>query len=142
MITPHEQLVRAVTEVIWNGRIFDRIAEFYCPHFVADYRPYAPLREGHAGVRAMVEGACVAFPDYREELLDLITDGHRVAIHLRISGTQLGPWGPLPPTGRAASFEELAILTLHEGRIHHQRGIVDNLAALRQLGVVPSPPAP
>ena len=60
--------------------------------FVADYRPYAPLRQGHDGVRAMVEGAIAAFPDYHEELLSVSAEDAIVAVHLRITGTQLGRW--------------------------------------------------
>jgi predicted ester cyclase len=134
----NKRLVREITEVIWNGRQLDRIPEFYAADFVGNCRPYA-LREGHAGVRAMVEGAWTAFPDYHEELQDLIAEGDRVAVHLTISGTQLGQWGPLPPTGKRARFDEIAILQIRDGKVLGQRGVVDNLLALRQLGVVPAP---
>jgi steroid delta-isomerase-like uncharacterized protein len=134
----NKRLVRQITEVIWNGRGVDRIPEFYAADFVGDYRPYA-LREGHAGVRAMVEGAWTAFPDYHEAIQDLIAEGDRVVIHLTISGTQQGQWGPLPATGKRAQFDEIAILQIRDGKVVRQRGVVDNLAALRQLGAVPTP---
>jgi predicted ester cyclase len=136
--TENKKLVREITEVVWNKRGVDRIPEFYAPDFVGDYRPYA-LREGHAGVRAMVEGAWTAFPDYHEEVHELIAEGDRVVLHLTISGTQQGQWGPLPPTGKRAQFDEIVILQIRAGKVVRQRGVVDNLSALRQLGVVPSP---
>jgi steroid delta-isomerase-like uncharacterized protein len=138
MSEQNKQLVREITDVIWNGRGVDRIAEFYAPDFVGDYRPYA-LREGHAGVRAMVEGAWTAFPDYHEEVHEMIAEGDRVVLHLTISGTQRGQWGPLPPTGKRVAFDEIVILEIRDGKVLRQRGIVDNLSALRQLGVVPTP---
>ena len=134
----NKRLIREVTDVVWNRRGVDRIPEFYSLDFVGDYRPYA-LREGHDGIRAMVEGAWTAFPDYHEEVHEILTEGDRVVIHLTISGTQRGQWGPLAPTGRRARFEEIAILQIRDDKILRQRGIVDNLSALRQLGVVPSP---
>ena len=91
----------------------------------------------------MVEGALATFPDYREELLGLVADGDTVAVHLRITGTQTGPWGPLPPTGRRLVFEEMLWLTFDgTGRVARQRGIVDNLLALRQAGAIPTPSSP
>jgi predicted ester cyclase len=88
----------------------------------------------------MVERAWATMPDYHEEMLAVLVDGDRVAVHLRISGTQLGAWGPIPPTGRRLEFEEMLLLTFDEhGRVVHQRGIVDNLAGLRQAGVIPTP---
>ena len=137
----HRATVRRLFDDVWNGRRFDTIEELYAPDFVADYRPYAPLRHGHDAVREMVERAWATMPDYHEELLDVLVDGDRAAVRLRISGTQDGAWGPLPPTGRRLEFEEILILTFDEhGRVKHQRGIVDNLAALRQAGVMPTPP--
>jgi hypothetical protein len=51
----NKKLVRELTEVVWNRRGLDRIPEFYAPDFVADHRPYVPLREGHAGIRGMAK---------------------------------------------------------------------------------------
>ena len=134
----NKELVREITEVVWNRRGLDRIADFYALDFVGDYRPYA-LREGHEGIRAMVEGAWTAFPDYHEEVHELIAEGDRVVLYLTISGTQQGQWGPLPPTGKRVQFDEIGILQIRDGKVLRQRGVVDNLSALRQLGVVPSP---
>ena len=89
----------------------------------------------------MVERAYATFPDYHEELQELIAEGDRVVVHLTITGTQLGQWGPLPPTGKPVRFDEILILRIVDGKVVEQRGIADNLAALRQLGVVPTPPA-
>ena len=134
----HKAVVRRLFDEVWNGRRLDVIDELYSLDFVADYRPYAPLRHGRQAVRDMVEGAWTTFPDYHEELLTMVGEGDRVAVHLRISGTQLGSWGPIPPTGRRLEFEEMLILTFdHDGRVAHQRGIPDNLLGLRQCGVLP-----
>jgi hypothetical protein len=46
---------------------------------------------------------------------------------------------PLPATGKRAQFDEIVILQIRDGKVFRQRGIIDNLSALRQLGAVPSP---
>lgn len=102
MSEENKKLVREITEVVWNSRGLDRIPEFYALDFVGDYRPYT-LREGHESIRAMVEGAWTAFPDYHEEVHELIAEGDRVVVHLTISGTQQGQWGPCRPPGSAPS---------------------------------------
>lgn len=136
----NKAVVREVTEHIWNRRALDRIPEFYAPDYTADYRPYAPLREGHAAIRGMVERAWEAFSDYHEELHELIAEGSLVVARFTISGTQTGRWGVLPPTGKRVHFEEIVVLELRDGMIVRQRGIPDNLTALRQLGVLPVAP--
>jgi len=137
----NKAIVRRLFDDVWNGRRLETIEELYAPEFVADYRPYAPLRVGHQAIRDMVQRAWAAFPDYHEELEELVAEGDKVVVRLTITGTQNGPWGPLPPTGKPVRFEEIIILRIVDGKVVEQRGIPDNLNALRQLGVMPTPPA-
>jgi predicted ester cyclase len=133
----NKALVRRLTEEVWNRAEFDKLADYYSEDFVTDYAPYAPPRRGLAGIRMMVEGAHKTFTGYREEIIDLMGEGDRVMVRLLLSGKQTGPFGPIPPSGKALSFQE--VLAFRDGKIVHQRGLVDNLSALRQLGVVPTP---
>lgn len=137
----NKALVREITEELWNQRRLDSIPKFYAHDYVVDYRPYAPVREGHDAIRGMVERAWAAFPDYQEQLHDLIAEDDVVIARLTISGTHTGQWGVLPPTGKRVEFEEMLMLKFREGKVVWQRGVADNLTALRQLGVIPSPPA-
>ena len=88
----------------------------------------------------MVRRAWTTFPDYHEELEELVAEGDTVVARFLISGTQHGHWGPIPPTGKKARFEEIVMLRIVNGKVVGQRGIVDALHALRQLGVVPTSP--
>jgi len=135
----NKQIVREITERIWNRRELEAIPDFYAEDYVVDYRPYAPMRHGLEAIREMIERAGRTFPDYHEELHELIAEGDIVVAHLTISGTQKGPWGAVPPTGKHISFDEMLMLKFRDGKVIWQRGIVDNLGALRQLGVVPTP---
>lgn len=142
MTNPAERnkaVVRGLTEHVWNSGALERIPEFYAPGYVADYRPYAPLREGHGAVRGMVQRARTAFPDHHEELHEIIAEGPVVVARFTVSGTQSGRWGVVPPTGRQVQFDEIVILELREGKVVNQRGVADNLTALWQLGMLPGP---
>ena len=139
-IERNKAVVRRLFEV-WNTAKLESIEELYAADYVADYRPYAPLRRGHDAIKGMIQSAHTAFPDYHEELEEMIAEGDKVVVRLTITGTQLGQWGPLPPTGKPVRFEEIVILRFSDAKVVEQRGIPDNLAALRQLGVVATPPA-
>jgi predicted ester cyclase len=135
----NKQVVREITEQIWNQRRLDLIPRFYAEDYVVDYRPYVPMRHGHDAIRGMVERAVAAFPDYHEELHELIAEGDTVVARLTVSGTQSGQWGVVPPTGKHISVEEMLMLKFRDGKVVWQRGVVDNLNALRQAGVIPTP---
>ena len=99
-------IVRRLFEV-WNTGKLDSIDELYATHYVADYRPDAPLQHGHDAIKSMIQRAHAAFPDYHEELEEMIAEGDKVVVRLTITGTQRGQWGPLPPTGKPVRFEEI-----------------------------------
>jgi SnoaL-like domain len=67
----NKAIVRRLFEV-WNTGNLDAIEELYAADYVADYRPYAPLRHGYDAIKGMVQRAHVAFPDYHEELEEMI----------------------------------------------------------------------
>jgi predicted ester cyclase len=127
-----------INREIWNERRFDRIAQYFAEDFVADYSPYA-VRRGRDELRAMVERAHATFENFREEVKAVIADEHRVVVHFTIKGRQVGAWGVVPPTGKEVAFDEIVIMTVENRKVVHQVGVVDNLLALRQLGIIPGP---
>lgn len=141
MSEANKALVRRLFDEVWNSGAVDKIEELYSPDYVADYRPYAPLRRGHEAIRSMVQRAWATFPDYHEELLEMIAEGDKVVVRLLITGTQHGQWGVIPPTGKKVAMEEVIILRIVGGKVIEQRGLVDNLNGLRQLGILPIPEA-
>jgi len=78
-------------------------------------------------------------PDSRQEIQQLIADGDIVAVRVRYSGTQTGPMGPFPPSGRKVAIPFLGFLRLENGKIAEIWVEWDNLAALTQLGHLPPP---
>ena len=76
----------------------------------------------------------VTFPDFHEEVEWLVGEGDFVAWRSRGTGTQSGPLGPFPPTGKRM---DLVIMGMHrfEGNLVAETWTSwDNLAVLMQLG--------
>ncbi len=145
MATTTRDLLMDLNRVIWNEGQLHRIGEFVHPDFVADYRPYGPVRRGIEAVREMVERSHATFEGFREELHDVIVDGERAVVHFTIRGRHVGEWGGLPPSGKQLCFEEIVIMHLRDGKVVYQRGITDTMRALRQMGSEtpePDPPEP
>jgi len=136
----NEGVVRRLFDEVWDAGRLDAIEELYAPDFIADHRPRTPLRRGHDGIKGRVRRARVAFPDGHEELEEMVAEGDKAVVRPTITGTQLGQWGPLPLTGKPVRFGEIVILRSVDGKVAEQRGMPDNLAALRQPGVMPTPP--
>lgn len=135
----NKQLVRQLTEEVWNQANMGKVPDYYAEDYEVDYRPYAPVRRGYDAINGMVERAHAAFSNYHEELSDVLADGDKVVARFTITGKQVGQWGAIPPTHKSVSYDEIVVLTIRDGKVVHQSGIADNVVALHQLGLLPMP---
>lgn len=79
-----------------------------------------------------------AFPDFEMEIVDLIAEDDKVVARFRCSGTHLGEWLGVPPTGRRfEQVDEIYIFSVKDGKLVSALGVEDNLSRLRQLGILP-----
>ena len=81
------------------------------------------------------------FPDQRMTLDTLIAEGDRVAFWGTFSGTQEGPMGSFPPTGRRLESEIAGMFRIEAGKIAELWVTWDNLSGFVQLGLFPPPEA-
>jgi predicted ester cyclase len=79
----------------------------------------------------------ITFPDANEEIVDILGEGDKVAVRMRFRGTQAGILGTYPPTGKTVDSEYLAIYRIEGGLIVEAWAEWDNLASLKQLGLLP-----
>jgi steroid delta-isomerase-like uncharacterized protein len=87
-----------------------------------------------AGFKQMVSGLLTAFPDLRFTIEDQIVSGDRVAMRWVAEGMNTGPFGDVPPTGKAIRVEGLLFDRVANGRVAERWEQWDQPAMLRQLG--------
>ena len=81
-----------------------------------------------------------AFPDWHEEVVQLVAEGDTVAGRFRCSGTHLGKFLGNPPTGKRMEVEEVFFVRAEGGRFVDFWGLEESLGRMRQLGLLPSRP--
>ena len=74
------------------------------------------------------------FPDSVQTIKLLIAEGDLVAAWTAYEGTQQGPLGPFPPSGRRAQFDFGAVFRIEGGKIAEWWVTWDNMSILRALG--------
>jgi steroid delta-isomerase-like uncharacterized protein len=79
------------------------------------------------------------FPDQRMTIESMVSEGDRVAFWGKFSGTQEGPMGPFPPTGRRLESDIAGMFRIEGGKIAELWVTWDNLSGLVQLGLFPPP---
>jgi len=80
-----------------------------------------------------------AFPDWHEDIVELVAERSTVAGRFRCSGTHLGEFLGEAPTGRRVNVEEVFFLRAEDGKFVDFWGLEDSLGRMRQLGLPPVP---
>lgn len=135
----NEKIVRDACHVIWTEGDTNRTSEFYAKDYKADYPFGDGWGVGVDGVKAFADSIRTGFPDYAEEIVDILVDGDTVAVKLRVTGTHTGPINGIPPTNRKVDFRDMTILKIKDGKITEQSGLTDNLTLFAQIGVLELP---
>jgi predicted ester cyclase len=74
------------------------------------------------------------FPDWRQEIIELVAERDTVVARCRCRGTILGEWLGVPATGRSMEVDEVWFFTVAEGRLDQMWSLEDTWARLLQLG--------
>jgi predicted ester cyclase len=78
-----------------------------------------------------------AFPDWREEIVELVAEGNTIAGRLRCSGTHQGEFLGELPTGKRMEVDEVFFFRVEDGKFVYFWGLEDSLNRMRQLGLIP-----
>jgi predicted ester cyclase len=141
MSTTSEQnkaLVRRLWEAM-NNRQLEMLDELLTPDVVRHCQatPGVDVRSLEQFKDFMRQDATV-FPDSVQTITHLVAEGDLVAVWATYEGTQKGPIGPFPPSGRRARFDFGAVFRVENGKIAEWWVTWDNMAILRALGHLPA----
>jgi predicted ester cyclase len=129
-IEDNKALVRLMFERIVNQGELDLADQVFAP----DFRWPQFSLTGPDGVRSWVRSLRIAFPDVHDTVEEQVAEGDTVITRVTLRGTQDGPWGALPPSGRRAEFPAIGIDRFARGLVVERFALFDMADAMRQLG--------
>ena len=111
--------------------------EFMAEDVVYDDVPSSARFVGHQGVADMAAQAYELAHDLTFEIASRQTDGRSFAFETRGAGTNTGPLGPMPATGKPFTLRGVSIGTVTPaGLVDTHRDYWDMAALLGQLGML------
>ncbi|HEX8100303.1 MAG TPA: ester cyclase [Actinomycetota bacterium] len=75
----------------------------------------------------------------RFAIQDVIAEGDKVVVRWKNSGVHTGEFLGIPATGKPYGIDGIDIYRLQDGKMAEHWHVIDNLAMLQQLGLIPSP---
>lgn len=139
-MTPDElkSIARRFVHEVFNRRNLACADEVLADDIVELSAPPPDIPADKAGAIERIKRFLDASEDLRAEVLDVVTDGRRVAIRARYVGTDTGGIFPgAPATGRTFDIEGIDVAVANdEGKFVQHYAITDMRAAMDQLGLV------
>jgi steroid delta-isomerase-like uncharacterized protein len=137
LLARREAIVREHAEAE-NRHEFDAaLGAFHHPRY--ELMPLGEVIDGHEAVMAYYRETRDAFPDQRNRVLALHHGEGSVVMELELTGTHLGSFRGLPPTGRSFRCRMAAVFVFEEDRLVCERVYFDQNTILRQLGIAHDP---
>jgi len=131
-IERNKAIMRRMIEEIWNqGRLEVADELFSADHF----SPSAPdLPKGPESVKMLAGMFRQAMPDYHMTIDMIVADENQVAARFTQSGTHSGaPLMGMQPSGKKATWTEIGVLRIQDGKIVKSWYEVDMLSMINQL---------
>jgi steroid delta-isomerase-like uncharacterized protein len=131
----NKAIVRRFIEA-YNERNLDLFDGLVAP----DYIDHTHQQRGLESLKELFKLAFKAFPDWHEDIEDMIAEEDRVWVCVKATGTHTGEWNlsgvSLPPTGKRVSMMMVFIWRIADGKLVEGREVDDERDLLKQLGVI------
>jgi steroid delta-isomerase-like uncharacterized protein len=130
-------IVRGWSQAAFNQHDLDKAAEFLAQDWAGHW---AGLGEEHGleGFKRLAGVYLRAFPDMQVTVEDALAERDRVVRRVSWTGTHLGPFLSIAPTGRWVRAEGTVIMRIADGKIAEEWEVSNLLGLLQQIGAVPS----
>jgi predicted SnoaL-like aldol condensation-catalyzing enzyme len=132
-----KEISRIFIDEVFNKRNLKHAEEMLADAFVEHSPPPGVMSNDRVAAMAGFQMFLDSSEDLHVEILEQISDGNRVAIRARYSGTDTGGFMPgVRATGKRFDIEGIDA----EGHFAEHYGIPDAMTAMGQLGLMGGPP--
>ena len=127
---------RAVIEEGFNRGNLRVLDQFIAANMI-EHEPGA-TEPGLEGLKNFVQMFRTAFPDLRMTVEEIWEVGDKVIARLKNTGTNRGPFGDMPATGKKIEVTSIDIVRFSGEKCVEHWGVTDRMGMMEQLGVMQS----
>ena len=129
-----KQLAIRLLHDVWQDGRFDLLPLFVQPNVIR-HHPRFPAHSP-AELQQMIVAYRTAFPDMKYRFLHSAEEADHVALVYEVTGTHLGPFGQIPPTGIHDTLTCVDFFRFQDDRISEIWTMFDELGLMMKMGVV------
>jgi predicted ester cyclase len=117
---------------VWSDGQVTELDNILAPDFVCHFIDGIEWK-GIDGAKSSITSHRKSFPDWNEEIVDMISEGDKVVTRYKSTGTQQGTFNGLDSTGKKITIYETSIYRIANGKIAEQWGFPDAMGLDHQL---------
>jgi predicted ester cyclase len=127
----NRDVVKKYHELRTNGKVTE-LDKILSPYFVCHFIDGIEWK-GIEGAKYSISSHRKIFPDWKEEIVDMVSEGDKVVTRYKSTGTHQGAFEGLDSTGNKVTIYETSIYRIVDGKIAEQWGFPDALSLKNQL---------
>ncbi|MBM3925067.1 MAG: ester cyclase [SAR202 cluster bacterium] len=89
------------------------------------------------GLKMFYNSLWSAFPDFKVNADDLISEGDKVTARFTANGTHKGEFMGVPATGKKVNFPVITTFRIQKGKCVERWTVADVMGMMRQMGAIP-----
>ncbi|MGN8070189.1 ester cyclase [Mucilaginibacter sp. SG564] len=132
----NKQIIQTYFNEAWNKGRLNVLDSILSKNYI-NHTPSTPNPpKGPAGLKPIITAIRAGFPDLHYEIKDIIVTNNRAVARVVMTGTQTGTLFGIAPTGKHVEVNQINIEKIENGKITEHWRVTDELAMMKQLGVV------
>lgn len=117
---------------VWNTGQLEKLDEILAPDFVCHYLTEIEWK-GIAAAKTEIGNWKKLFPDWQEEIVDIIQEKDKVVTRYKASATHTKTYEGIDSTGAKIEIYEVSIYRIRDGKIAEQWCFPDDLSIKTQI---------
>lgn len=117
---------------VWNGAKIDNLNDILTPDFVCHYLT-SEKWTGIEGAKKAISDWRTLFPDWDEEIVDIIQEKDKVVTRYKATATHTKRYEGVDSTGAKIEIYEVSIYRIHNGKIAEQWCFPDDPSIKTQI---------
>ncbi len=132
----NKELIHRMNDEVWTKGNLEIMDQLFSTDFVQHFLPVGSETKGLVKFRESVRNHRQAFPDWAEEIKQIVAEGDFVATQFTSTGTNKGSFLGNAPTGKQIHINEMSFYRIVDGKIVEQWLIPDLLSLNQQLDLI------
>jgi len=120
----------------WFEATNEQNLSLYDDLVATDFVDHTRQIQGLENVKQFVTMVFKAFPDFHAEIEDIIAEGDKVWVRVKITMTHALEYRGIAPTGKKITETSVSINRIVDGKIVEQWYVTDDMDFYKQLGII------